>query len=321
MRGRGKVSRGVWTSLPINRLILGDNLALMRALPDAGIDLIYADPPFFQCRCRTTDSTKTAPWRGDLSDYVHWLAVRLVEMRRLLHPTGTLWLHLDWRAVHHVKVAADGIFGYHRFRNEVIWAYGAAARGAKAVARQLPRNHDVILVYAAGPRPIYHPIVVERLLSLAQARRLGYRVEADGRVFKTAPRGDYTDASIARLEREGRVHHTRSGGVRVKYALERRGDLVVERRLLGDVWTDLPDAMHLGHEALGYPGQKPQALLERIITCATDPGALVADFFCGSGTTAAAARRLGRRWLACDSAPEAIALAARRLGVPWEMHP
>ncbi len=300
------------TSLPINRLILGDNLAIMRALPDAGIDLIYADPPFFRCRCRAA-----APWRGDVRRYVEWLGARLAEMRRLLRPTGTLWLHLDWRAVHYVKVAADDIFGYHRFRNEVIWVYGAAARGAKAVAHQLPRNHDVILVYAAGPRPIYHPIVAERLLSLAEARRLGYRVEADGHVFKTAPRGDYTDASIARLEREGRVHRTRGGRVRVKYVLERRGDLVVERRLLGDVWTDLPDAMHLGREALGYPTQKPQALLERIIACATDPDALVADFFCGSGTTAAAAQRLGRRWLACDCAPEAIAVAARRLGVAW----
>jgi hypothetical protein len=309
-------------SLPINRLILGDNLAVMRALPDACVDLIYADPPFFRCRCRGDDRRgSVAPWHGRMQTYIDWLAVRLAEMRRLLRPTGTLWLHLDWRAVHYVKVAADGVFGYHRFRNEVIWAYGAAARGAKAVAHQLPRNHDVILVYAAGPRPIYHPIVAERLLSLAEARRLGYRVEAGGHVVKTAPRGDYTDASIARLEREGRVHRTRSGQVRVRYTLERRGDVVVERRLLGDVWTDLPDAMHLGHERQGYPGQKPQALLERIIACATDPDALVADFFCGSGTTAAAAQRLDRRWLACDCSPDAVALAARRLGVRWERYP
>lgn len=306
---------------PEGRLILGENLAVMRTLPDTSIDLIYADPPFFHGRRRTADPQGTAPWQGDVRRYIEWLAVRLVEMRRLLRPSGTLWLHLDWRTVHHVKVAADDIFGAHRFRNEVIWAYATAARGAKAVAHQLPRNHDVILVYAAGPRPVYHPLVEERLLPLAQARRLGYRVEENGRVFKTAPRGDYTDASIARLERVGRVHHTRSGGVRVKYALERRGDMVVERRLLGDVWTDLPDAMHLGHERRGYPCQKPQALLERIIACATDPGALVADFFCGSGTTAAAARRLGRRWLACDCAPQAISLAAQRLDIPWETNP
>jgi hypothetical protein len=159
---------------------------------------------------------------------------------------------------------------------------------------------------------------VDTLTPLAAIGRRGYRQEPDGRVFKTAPRGDYTDASIARLEREGRVHRTRTGKLRIKYHLEQRGGMVVERRLLGDVWTDIPDLMHArGGERLGFPTQKPEALLERIIACGSDPGALVVDVFCGSGTTAAVAHRLDRRWLVCDNAANAVGATHRRLsGLP-----
>lgn len=289
----------------------------MTSLPVASLDLIYADPPFLTGR-RFRDSAGAFAWSdsrpGGMAAYLGWLRPRLVEMRRLLRPAGTLWLHLDWRAVHHVKVLADEVFGPARFRNQVIWAYGGGARGAKAIAGHLPRNHDVILVYARGPRPIYNPVHVERLTPFAAARRNGYLVDTEGTPFKTAPRGDYTDASIGQLEKAGRIYHTRSGAVRIKYPLERRGDQIVERRILGDVWTDIPDAMHLSRtERTGYPTQKPAALLERIIACGTVPCATVGDFFCGSGVTPLAAQRLGRRWLACDNQPGAVALAAERL--------
>ncbi|MBI2760822.1 MAG: site-specific DNA-methyltransferase [Chloroflexi bacterium] len=289
----------------------------MRSLPPASIDLIYSDPPFFSRRRQrgaTADHSFADTWAGGLDGYLEWLTPRLAEMKRLLRPSGTIWLHLDWHAAHYVKVAADRLFGYRRFRNEIVWAYGAGARGAKAVGGHLPRNHDVLLVYASGPRPKYRPLYAEKITPLAHVARNGYRLDADGRVFKTAPRGDYTDESITRLEAEDRIYRTRSGAVRVKYFLERRGDQVVERRILGDVWTDVPDLMHArGRERLGYPTQKPEALLERIMACASDPGDLVADFFCGAGTTAAVAQRLGRRWLACDESPAAVTITRDRL--------
>lgn len=305
------------SELSPNRLIEGDNLRVMRGLPSASLDLIYADPPFLTGR-RFRDSGGAIAWadssQGSVATYLEWMHPRLVEMRRLLCPTGSLWLHLDWHAVHHVKVLADAVFGPARFRNQVVWSYGTSARGAKAVAGHLPRNHDVLLVYARGARPVYNPIAVERLTPIAAARRNGYLIDGDGHPFKTAPRGDYTDASISVLERQGRIYRTRSGAVRIKYPLERRGDQIVERRIIGDVWTDIPDAMHLPRqERTGYPTQKPAALLERIIACCTLPGAAVGDMFCGSGVTPLAAQRLGRRWLACDTQPAAVTLTAGRL--------
>ncbi len=298
------------------RLIQGDNLAVMRREPDGSLDLIYLDPPFFSGRRHhLPDGGGFADvWPAGMPGYLAWLRPRLEQAQRLLAAQGTLWLHLDWRAVHYVKVEADRVFGAARFRGQVVWAYSFTARGAKAVAGQLPRNHDVLLVYARGPRPRYRPVYVERLIPPAALAQHGYRRDAEGRLFRTAPRGDYTDASIARLESEGRVHHTRTGSVRIKYLVDEREGHAVEQRQLGDVWADIPDAMHTGRERTGYPTQKPLALLERIIACATDRGDRVADFVCGSGTTALAAARMGRRWLACDDNPEAIALTARRLG-------
>ncbi len=306
------------------RLVHGDNLAVMRREPEASLDLIYLDPPFFSGKRLRGDREEAGGfsdvWPEGMAGYLAWLRPRLEEARRLLRPHGTLWLHLDWRAVHHVKVATDGVFGPGRFRGQVIWAYSMAARGAKAVAGQLPRNHDVLLVYARGPRPRYHPVFTERRIPLAELARHGYQQDAEGRVFRTAPRGDYTDASIARLEAEGRIHRTRSGSIRIKYVVEVRDGHAIERRQLGDVWADIPDAMHTGSERTGYPTQKPLALLERIIACATDPGDTVGDFVCGSGTMALAAARLGRQWLACDDSPEAVAVTAARLaGRPFTL--
>ena len=155
------------------------------------------------------------------------------------------------------------------------------------------------------------------MYTLEEARRRGLRRDEVGRWFKTAPRGDYTDESVARLEAEGRIHRTRpragSGGIRIKYFLEERDGQVIEEVLVGDVWTDIPDAMHMGAERVGWPTQKPLALAERIIAAASNPGDIVLDAFCGSGTTLVAAARLGRRWIGIDASPEACAIARERI--------
>jgi 2-polyprenyl-3-methyl-5-hydroxy-6-metoxy-1,4-benzoquinol methylase len=151
------------------------------------------------------------------------------------------------------------------------------------------------------------------VFSLEEARRRGLRRDEAGRWFKTAPRGDYADESVARLEAEGRIHRTASGNVRVKYFLEERGGMVIEEVLVGDVWNDIPDAMHLGSERIGWPTQKPLALAERIIKAASNPGDIVLDAFCGSGTTLVAAARLGRRWIGIDTSEQACTIARERL--------
>ena len=288
-----------------------DNLARLATFPAACVDLIYLDPPFFSGRSHGTFADS---WAGGLADYVAWMEPRLRELHRVLRPTGSIFLHCDWHAGHRLRVLLDRVFGAGpaHFRNAVVWHYGG--RGAKAVSGQLPRNHDVLLWYSKGRGWTYHRQYTEHLLTEAQARRSGYRVDESGRWFTTAPRGDYTDDSIAALEREGRIHRTRTGKVRVKYFLEPRGRLLVERRLVGDVWSDIPDAMHLpAEERLGYPTQKPLALLRRVIETAGNPGDVVLDPCCGCGTAVAAAHQTGRRWVGIDVSPAAVALMRRRL--------
>lgn len=214
-----------------NRLYFGDNLHVMRSLPTESVDLIYIDPPFFSQRTYNVlfgDQNELRSfrdiWEGGLNGYLVWLNARLYEMKRLLSPHGVLVIHVDWHAVHYVKVELDKLFGYDRFLNELVWHYGG--RGAKAIGGQFPRNHDVLLAYGRGPDNTYERQYVESHLTGDEARKRGFRQDPDGRWFKTAPRGDYTDASVAKLEKEGRIHRTRTGGVRIKYWLEQRDRFV-----------------------------------------------------------------------------------------------
>lgn len=310
-------------------LLHGDNYVWLNKLRDVGfagqVQLVYIDPPF---NSGADYAGETGPrgdsgraarlvqygdiWRPDA--YLQFMYERLVLLKDLLAPTGSLFLHCDYRTAHHLRCLLDEVFGTDRFRNQLVWAYGEGARGAKAVAGQFGRNHDVILWYAKGKTVTYAPVTIERRLSEAEAKRRGFRQDERGQWFKTAPRGDYTDASIARLESEGRIHRTRNGTVRIKYPLRSQGSTVIEDVRVGDVWTDIPDAMHTGQgEAFAYPTRKPEALLERLLLAASRPGDLVLDAFHGSGTTAAVAQRLGRRWIGCDANRRAIQLAARRL--------
>ena len=158
-----------------NRLIEGDCLAVMRALPAESIDLIYVDPPFYSGReYPLPDARDAAPtaaasegkraadraaaafvdrWEGGLDDYLAWLAPRLQEMHRLLRPTGSLFVHLDWHAVHYVKCMLDGIFGYARFRNQIVWHYASGGRATTS----FPRKHDLILWYSRSDAWTFQP--------------------------------------------------------------------------------------------------------------------------------------------------------------------
>lgn len=257
-------------------------------------------------------SFRTLLGENDAMAYLVNMAPRLVELHRVLKPSGSLYLHCDPTMSHYLKVMLDAVFGGGEYyRNEIIWSYGG--RGAKAVAKQFPRNHDIVFLYTRSPYAPYTAQYVDKLFTPQEARARGFRVDTDGRWFKTAPRGDYTDASIAKLETEGRIHWTRTGKARVKYFLPVVKGQVVERQLVGDVWTDIPDAMHMGAERLGYPTQKPVALLERILSASSKPGDLVLDPFCGCGTTVDAAVRLDRRWIGIDITYIAVDLIEKRI--------
>jgi len=257
-----------------DEICVGDNLDCMRRLSDASIDLIYADPPFKTGKVqeRGRDGHRFDDrWPGGIRDYVTFLEPRFREMRRLLKPTGSIYVHLDWHAVHYVKVLLDEIFGYDNFLNEIVWSY----RTGGVSARWFGRKHDTILAYAKQiGRHTFH------VLRGGAFRTDGLNYDKKGRPYKQTKRG--------------RLYFHPDGPA------------------LTDVW-EIPFLSTVSLERTGYPGQKPLALLETIIRAASDPGDLVADFFCGSGTTLVAAKRLGRRWIGCDLSPRAVALTRRRL--------
>lgn len=259
----------------VDRIVCVDNLAYMRTLPDGCCDLIYADPPFNSNRTvgpskghRVTFNDRHG--EGVLG-FLDFLRPRLVEMRRLLSPKGCLYVHLDWRTVHYVKVMLDEVFGQGHFLNEIIWSY----RSGGVAKRWFARKHDTLLLYA---------------------KQVGVHV------FNQLRNGEYRTQDL-KMSTEG-----------VPFKQTRNGRLYFhpDGPAVPDVW-DIPFLSTVSNERVGYPTQKPEALLERIIRASSNEGDLVADFFCGSGTTLAVAARLKRRWLGCDVNPHAVTIAYRRL--------
>ena len=317
---------------PVARLVHGDALDVVRALVLEGmekrVDLVYIDPPFASQAEYMHEARLDGPadgrvvrapayddrWAGGPGAYLEMLAPRLEALVRLLSPTGTAWVHGDWRASHLVRVLLDEILGPDAFVNEIVWRR-APNLGRQATSHQFGRTLDTIVVYGGPNARIVPPTRLEPIEPST------VRWDDEGRPFTSAPRGDYTDSSIERLAKEGRVHRTSTGRVYIKYFLVKNaaGAWCRERRV-DSLWTDVPPLRHarIG-ERTGFPTQKPRALLDRIVTCASPPGGLVVDLFAGSGTTGESAHALGRRFVIGDASALALATARARLlraGVP-----
>jgi len=248
----------------------------------------------------------------DTCAYLDMLAPRLHALAGLLSPTATIWVHLDWRAAYLVRVLLDEILGREAFVNEIVWRR-APNLGRQATSQQFGRTLDTIVVYGGNGKAARSVLVPPTRLEEIDAAAI--RRDDQERPFTCAPRGDYTDASIERLDAEGRVHRTPSGKVYIKYFLVKnaRGVWCRERRV-DALWTDVPPLRHAAvGERTGFPTQKPRALLERIVACATKPGDLVVDLFAGSGTTGEAAHALGRRAILGDAGDAGIAMSRARL--------
>ena len=321
-----------------NKLIWGDNKLILSSLANGpmrkliedqgGIKLIYIDPPFdigadFSMDIEVGDGedklTKNPnileeiayrdTWGKGSDSFIAMIYERLRLMHDLLAEDGSIYVHCDWRVNSYIRLALDEIFGKDRFRNQIVWSYGG--RGGKAIASQFPRNHDLILFYSKSTNLTYNK---QQKIHKIPLDGSDYKIDERGKCFRTSPRGNYTDETIKKLEEEGRVWYPKDGDLRIKYFEEYDDTYVYEKKLCGDVWSDIPDAMHTPlHERLGYPTQKPEALLERIIKASSNEGDLVADFFCGSGTTAAVAERLGRKWIVSDLGKFAIHTTRKRM--------
>ena len=322
-----------------NRLIWGDNLHVMRMLPSNSIDLIYIDPPFFSGRNYNVifgDQNEvrsfTDIWEGGMPGYLIWFNARLLEIKRLLKSTGTLYVHLDYHASHYIKIELDKIFGYDNFLNEIIWQ----RTGAHNDSKRFGIVHDVLLTYAKGEEKTFNPIFVEHSKDHL-ATRFNQKEEGTGKHFfagpitapgdgpprkfrgklKSPPKGrhwSYDQKGIDELESKNLIYYSKTG---IPYLKQYKDKYVEQGRRIQSIWIDmLPNKT--GKERIGYPTQKPEKLLERIIKASSNEGDLVADFFCGGGTTAAVAQKLGRRWIACDQSRVAVAITQGRLESLYE---
>ena len=264
-----------------NSVYFGDNLPILRSMPDGCVDLIYIDPPFNTGRKQTRTSIRTIPseegdrtgfqgkryetiklssngYQDNFSDYRAFLEPRLLEAYRVLKPHGSLYFHIDYREVHYCKILLDEIFGRDSFINEIIWAYDFGGRTRK----RWPPKHDNILFYAKDPD--------EYTFNYDEIERIPYM--APGLVGKEkAARG----------------------------------------KLPTDTWWHTIVGTN-SHEKTGYPTQKPVGVIKRIITASSDPGDVVLDFFAGSGTVGEVCLALGRRFILIDNNPQAIAVMKER---------
>ena len=237
--------------------------------------------------------------------YLSYMVERLIYMRIILRPTGSIYLHCDPTYSHYIKVVMDGIFGEENFRNEIVWYYDGPQRPSK---RNFGRKHDVILRYTKSDKFFASEDGIAPDRQVAETELSEYKQTKDGRYYYDLPRGSYTDQSIERLGREGRIRWTKNGNPRVMYFLHQdaKGNYY-RKKQLHDVWIDIPS---LGQsnlkEKLGYPTQKPLKLLERIIKASSNEDGIVFDPFCGCGTTLEAAQRLNRQWIGIDIAIHAI---------------
>ena len=291
-----------------NRLILGDNREVIAALLaefEGQIDLIYIDPPFatgrasFKTRLQIGPESAAPPidqplysdaWGRGKSAYLQMIYSRLELMRRLLKPDGCLYVHCDWRTSAHLRLILDELFGEENFVNEIIWGY---SRGGKGRDR-FGRKHDTIYFYAKGPGYTFHGKDPQVAVRRRPNSHMRVQVDADGRAIQ-----EKTD------RKTGKVY---------RYPAD-------EGKTPEDYWTDIEGLNRQAAERVTYATQKPEALLRRILAASSDPGDLVADFFCGSGTTLAAAEALGRRWIGVDLEPFAVHTTRKRLTAPGASPP
>lgn len=286
----------------LNRLIYGDNLLVMQALLAGDektalpslrgkIDLVYIDPPFdSKADYRTkihlpgTDISQkptvieqfaySDTWKDGTASYLRMITPRLILLRELLADTGSIYVHLDWHVGHYVKVLMDEIFGKENFRNEIVWHYSG---WNKKLLASFEKRHDVIFLYSKDKRPTFNSYFEQwgSIEEYVKRRKQKPLQDENGRWYVLSDAG---------------------GGTRIKRYLD---EAIRDGVVVDDVWH-IDKINNSAKESVNYATQKPEALLERIIKASSNEGDLVLDVFAGSGTTAAVAERLGRRWISAD---------------------
>jgi len=264
----------------VNRLILGDNLEILKTIDSDTIDLIYLDPPFFSNRNYEViwgDEGEVRSfqdrWSGGIDHYIAWLKERVEQMHRILKPTGSIFLHCDWHANAYIRVhILERVFGEKNFRNEIIWSYQRWTAGKSA----FQKTHDTILFYSKSKTNKFN------VLSEAYSEKSAHKAKRFTKIEEGKLVQNYTEDTV-------------------------------REKSMRDVW-EISILNSQAKERIGYPTQKPEALLQRIIECASSEGDVVLDPFVGGGTTVAVADRLNRKWIGIDQSVQAVKVTELRLG-------
>lgn len=291
--------------MPTNsgHLIQGDNAEIMRCLlkQDIKIDLIYIDPPYMtNLDFKTKEGKFAYSDKFTLDTYLTMLYERLLLMKRLLKDTGSIYVHVDYRTSAYVRLIMDEIFGEENFRNEIIWHYKTYQGQTKRI---FPKKHDTIYFYSKNETYSFQLLKdgeAEKTIDFTRWNRFfNDKKEITGSLY---PQNDSRfNGYIKKFKKE---NHRNPGPNDVIFKLE--------GQTIDSVW-DIKAVDPKDIERLGYPTQKPEALLERIIKASSNEGDLVADFFCGSGTTAAVAEKLNRNWIGADMGDESIKTTKERM--------
>ncbi len=324
MRGRQKSG---W----VNKLIWGDNKLILSSLKngplreeiekEGGIKLIYIDPPFdvgadFSMNIEIGDEQFTkAPsvleelayrdtWGKGADSFIAMVYERLSLMRDLLAQDGSIYVHCDWRLNSCLRLVLDEVFDKIGYKNEIRWKR-QPVRGAKATSGQYARNSDTILYYSKTDNRIWNGAYKEYEKDFVKSK---FRPDKNGRLFRDCDLGDYSEESIREFETQGKIYVTSSGKKRlIRYLDEEKGES------LGDIWYDIAEVNSRADERVDYPTQKPEMLLERMLRASSNEGDVIADLFCGSGTTMAVAEKLGRKWIGADLGKFAIHTTRKRM--------
>jgi DNA modification methylase len=321
--------------MSVNRLILGDNLEILKAMESETVDLIYLDPPFFSNRNYEViwgDEGEVRSfqdrWAGGIDHYVAWLKERIEQMYRILKPTGSIFLHCDWHASHYIKTEIlDRIFGYNNFRSEIIWK---RTNAHNTTSRKFGILTDSIFFCSKTDKYLFNSPQAEELNEDYSSKTYRHTDE-NGRIYRThlvernAALGirpnliyeykGYTPKwgwmmekeKLERLDAESKLLWNSNGTPQRKIYLDE-----VAKPLLGNLWDDIQNVQS-GREKIGYPTQKPEKLLQRIIEMASNEGDTVFDPFVGGGTTVAVADKLNRKWIGIDQSVQAVKVTELRL--------
>ena len=310
----------------------GDNIEQLPKLPSGCVDLIYTDPPFNSNRNYEVFWGETKEKRAfedrheSTRAYIDYMRPRCVELSRVLKKTGILYYHCDDHASHYVKVMLDQIFGENHFLNEVIWK----RTGARGDAKGWNQLHDTLFVYGGGGETVWNPQFEDYSDHYIETKYT--HDDGDGRLYRldnitspnprpnmtyewkghaSPPKGwRYSRETMAQLDEGGRIWYP---GDKTKRPQLKRYLDEMHGVPMGSVWTDIAPINSQAAERLGYPTQKPLALLERIIAASSKPNAIVLDAFCGCGTALVAAEKLKRQWIGIDISPTACRVMAKRL--------